>query len=100
MSIKGTGANDVVYGYGTRFSAVQFGLQVPIFLGHQRARIKAAKLSESIAQAEYITEQQKLQSKQAQLMAAYNSGTDAARYYEEKGLKNAGVMRRAAVKAI
>ena len=98
MSIKGTGANDVFYGYGTRFSAVQFGLQVPIFLGHQRARIKAAKLSESIAQADYVTEQQKLQSKQAQLMAAYNSGTDATRYYEEKGLKNAGVMRRAAVR--
>ncbi|NDC42733.1 MAG: CusA/CzcA family heavy metal efflux RND transporter, partial [Chitinophagia bacterium] len=41
-SIRGVGADERYYSYGTRFQAVQLGMSVPLFRTAERARIAAA----------------------------------------------------------
>jgi len=57
-SIKGTGADDKVYGSGYRFTSVQAGVSIPIFSKSQKAKIEAAKFNTKIVANNYQVELQ------------------------------------------
>jgi len=46
---QNTGSGEVFYGAGKRFQGVQAGVQLPIFNGASKARVKAAQIGEQVA---------------------------------------------------
>lgn len=95
-SFTGTGADNKVYNSSHRFSSVQIGVGIPIFAGSQKAKVKASKLAESIADNQYQLQLQQLQVQQKKLLAAYEANAETVKYFEETGLKNADVILKTA----
>lgn len=91
-SFTGTGADNKVYSSSHRFNSVQVGVGIPIFASAQKARIKASKLTETIAAGEYRLQQQSLQNQYKKLAAAYRNHKETVRYFEENGLPDAGII--------
>lgn len=89
MSIRGTGADDKIYNASTRFSAVQFGLGLPLFFGAQKAQLKADKIDSKIAAYNYSVGITSLQNAYAQALANYSKNLVAVNYYENNALQNA-----------
>jgi len=89
MSIRGTGADNIVYDASQRFSSAQIGLGIPLFFGSQKARIKASKTNVLIAETAYS---QKMLEMQTQLKAAffqYRNNLEVVNNYEKVQLQNA-----------
>ncbi len=95
-SFTGTGADNKVYSSGHRFSSVQLGIGIPIFAGSQKAKIKASKLAEGIAENQYQLQQQLLQAQREKWLKAYEGNTAIIQYFEETGLKNADIILKTA----
>ena len=91
-SIKGTGADNKVYGAGSRFSAVQLGVGIPIFARAQKEKINSARVSSRIAENNYALVLKTLQSDYQVAMAEYNKYLQAVQYFENTGLKNAALV--------
>lgn len=88
-SFKGIGADDNYYGTSKRFHSVQFGIGIPVFVQAQKAKVKASKIAEDIAEARLETESAALKSTYEELRSAYNNNMNIVKYYETTGLKNA-----------
>lgn len=95
-SFKGMGPDNNYYNGSNRFSSVQAGVGIPIFAGSQSAKIQASKVGESIAENEYETQLNFLQSRYKQLMSAHKSNTGITQYFEDSGLKNAILIKETA----
>jgi cobalt-zinc-cadmium resistance protein CzcA len=91
-SFTGMGPDNILYSSGDRFSSIQLGLGIPIFMGSQRARIKAAKSASEIADSEYSAKLQILQNSYSQLLSRYESLKDVVEYFENSGLINADII--------
>lgn len=52
MTMKGSGADNKIYTYGTRFQNVTVGVSVPLFSGYRHQRILAMKVNEQVMQNE------------------------------------------------
>ena len=99
-SIKGTGADNNLYSSAKRFSSVQVGVGIPIFIKAQKAKINSAKFSKQIAENEYSAAIQKLQSEYKWAFAQYNKHLQTVQYFEIKGLQNAELVASTANKQL
>lgn len=95
-SFTGTGADNKVYSSAHRFNAVQLGIGIPIFAGSQKARVKASKLAEIVAESQYQLQRQSMEVQQKKLLASYQSNAAVVKYFEETGLKNADLILKTA----
>jgi cobalt-zinc-cadmium resistance protein CzcA len=95
-SIKGMGADNVLYGAGQRFSAVQLGIGIPIFARSQNNRIAGAKLNKQVAESNYQVGIQSLENAYLSANLQYQKNLETLKYYEEQALKNATVITNTA----
>lgn len=98
MSMKGTGADNVIYNSSSRFGAMQVGIGIPLFFGAQKARLNASKISRSIADNTYLQELNALQAQYRSAVAQYRTNLTAVNYYETTGLNNSTLIFDAANK--
>jgi cobalt-zinc-cadmium resistance protein CzcA len=91
-SIKGMGADNKVYGSGSRFNAVQFSIGIPIFAKAQKAKINSAKFTRQIAENNYAVGVQALQSEYQAALVQYNKYLHTVQYFENTALKNAALI--------
>lgn len=92
QSIQGNGADNVVYGSSSRFSAVQLGIGIPLFYGAQKARINAAKVLELVWENSYKTAAQTMTVEYDSLSIQYQRQEQAVKYYEERALADANII--------
>lgn len=97
-SFKGMGPDNNYYDGSNRFSSIQAGLGFPIFTGSQKAKIKASKIGESIAENEYEIQRQILQARYKQLISTYESNSRITQCFEDTGLKNITLIKETAHK--
>jgi heavy metal efflux system protein len=88
-SIQGTGADNKVYAASKRFSAVQLGLDIPIFTKAQKAKVNSSKLNRQIVENNYTLSKQEIQSAYQSSIARYNQLLATVKYFENTGLNNA-----------
>jgi heavy metal efflux system protein len=86
-SFKGIGLDD-----SKRFHSAQIGLGIPLFGGSQKAKIKASKIAENIAENDYQTQVLILKSEYKKLLSQYQSNLETVKYFEEKGNQNANTI--------
>jgi cobalt-zinc-cadmium resistance protein CzcA len=91
-SIKGTGADNKIYGSGQRFSSVQVGVGIPIFAKAQKVKINSAKFSKQLAENNYTVGLQSLKAEYDVAVAQYHKSQETVQYYESKALKNAALI--------
>jgi cobalt-zinc-cadmium resistance protein CzcA len=90
------GADNVLYGAGQRFSAVQLGIGIPIFARSQNNRIAGAKLNKQVAESNYQVGIQSLENAYLSANLQYRKNLETLKYYEEQALKNATVITNTA----
>ncbi|MBC7524369.1 MAG: CusA/CzcA family heavy metal efflux RND transporter [Flavobacterium sp.] len=95
-SFIGTGADNQVYDKSNRFHSGQLGLGIPLFGGSQKAKIKASKIGESIAQNDYENQKKVLKNLYKSLYAQYKNQLDKIDYFEKTGLSNIKVIEETA----
>ncbi len=86
MSIRGIGADNKAYTTTYRFQSAQFGLGIPLFFGAQKAKIGALKIDKQIAQYNYLSGVNSLQTAYSQALANYTKNKQAVDYYEGSAL--------------
>lgn len=96
MSMKGTGADNVLYSSRPRFNSLQMGLSVPLFYGSQTAKVRASEISENMVKADLNMGLQNLKSELAMAFSKYNSKLTVFKYFDEVAVKNAQAMQKAA----
>src|SRR5690606_78586 len=72
-SFKGIGPNDIYYNAVPRFHSVQFGIGLPIFSSGQRAKVKASRISENIAESNLQNFRYSMEVQREQLNIAYQN---------------------------
>ncbi|MCG2793517.1 MAG: CusA/CzcA family heavy metal efflux RND transporter [Weeksellaceae bacterium] len=97
-SFKGTGADNKLYNASPQFHSVQVGVSIPIFSQSQKARLTAARISESIADNQLKATNMYLQNRYKQLSESYQRQMEIVNDYETEGLKNATVVTETAQK--
>lgn len=97
-SFKGMGADDKVYNASPQFHSVQVGVSVPIFSGGQKARIEAAKVSQSVAESEMKNAEFNLQNQLKKANRIYQTNLEIVSRYETSDLKNADIITETAKK--
>jgi cobalt-zinc-cadmium resistance protein CzcA len=97
-TITGTGADNIVYDKATRFQSAQVGLGIPLFGGAQKAKIKAAKLAESIANNEWQFGKKAVQQQFLNAQSLYINSQERLDYYEKTALPNASIITATANK--
>ncbi|TKB97773.1 CusA/CzcA family heavy metal efflux RND transporter [Pedobacter cryophilus] len=95
-SIQGTGADNNIYTASTRFSAVQFGIGIPIFMQAQKAKINSAKFNLEIAENNYNVVLQSIQSEYQIALNQHHKYLKTVTYFKEIGLKNADLINKTA----
>lgn len=91
-SIKGMGADNQLYGSGSRFGAVQLGVGIPIFTKAQKTKIEGAVISRKIAESNYSVAVQNMQTQYQIVYTQYLKQLQSIDYYESKALKNAEII--------
>ncbi|MDO8998632.1 MAG: CusA/CzcA family heavy metal efflux RND transporter [Bacteroidota bacterium] len=92
MTMKGSGADNLIYTSSTRFQSVQVGVGIPLFFGAQRAKINSSKINQIISENNYLQEVNLLQSQYKSTLRQYQSNLATVNYYENTALKNAAVI--------
>jgi len=100
VSIKGTGADDKVYGSDKRFNSVQVGIGIPIFAKAQKEKVNSAKFIMQIAESNYAVGLQQLQSEYNKTFTQYNKYKQTVQYFESTALKNADLIASTANKQL
>lgn len=98
MSMRGFGADNVLYNGNSRFQSAQIGVGIPLFYGAQRSKVKAAQTNKIIADNSYANSIQLLKADQSKALLEYNRSLQAVTYYEQKALKNADTIIQTANK--
>lgn len=97
-SIRGVGADNIVYGSGTRFSSALIGIGIPIFAGSQKAKISSSRAYERIAETNYQLQLQTLESQYRTAVTQYLAGVQSVAYFEKTALPNASLITQTANK--
>lgn len=97
-TITGTGADNVLYDKSTRFQSAQFGLGIPLFGGAQKAKIKASKIAETIAENDFQKGKLQIQQQFSNAQSQYQKSLEQLDYYEKTGLPNAKIISSTANK--
>ncbi|WP_161890592.1 CusA/CzcA family heavy metal efflux RND transporter [Pontibacter russatus] len=72
-----------------RFSAVQFGVGVPLFFGAQKSRIQAARIREQTARNSYSAGELTLQTQLRKALEQFQLATESLDYFEQTALPTA-----------
>ena len=97
-TFRGIGSDDVLYTTSTRFQAVQVGVGIPLFFGAQKARISASKVSQHIAENNYLQEKQIIQTQYKSMLSQYKNYFKTVIYFEQTAVKNAELINTTANK--
>ncbi|MGF1924729.1 MAG: CusA/CzcA family heavy metal efflux RND transporter, partial [Bacteroidia bacterium] len=97
-TIRGAGPDNILYSGSTRFNSGQVGVALPIFVGAQRAKIRAAKIFETEKANEYEMQKQQLQSQLTATVFAYKNQSEALIEIERAALPSAKIITETAAK--
>ena len=86
------GISQKYYGASNRFGVYQVGLGLPIFNGASKARVKASRIGEEIAEVQKQQLLDQLSTQYIQLRERYLQHKNAYDYYEKEGLMYAKTM--------
>ncbi|HEY1046435.1 MAG TPA: CusA/CzcA family heavy metal efflux RND transporter [Bacteroidia bacterium] len=100
MTMKGVGADNVLYGYGNRFHSFQVSVGIPVFSQAARSSIKASQINESIVNNQYQLAEKEMQLKWIEAIQKYENAGVQLNYYETTGINNAQEMQAAADKQL
>jgi cobalt-zinc-cadmium resistance protein CzcA len=89
QNVNGT---EQYFGPNRRFSGFQVGVSVPLWANPQLARLKAAGISEKIAQSNFEFQQKNIEGEYAQLMQEYLKQKTNLEYYEKNALPQADLI--------
>jgi len=89
MTMTGTGADNQYYNSSSHFNSAQVGIGVPLFFGSQKAKIKVAKVSETIAENNFQQQLQSLKVEYQNALKHYETNLHAVTYFENSALPNA-----------
>nr|WP_299416529.1 TolC family protein [uncultured Emticicia sp.] len=87
-SIRGTGADNKVYGGFYRFQTIQVGVGIPIFTVAQKAKINSEKVNKLIAESSYSVGLQSLNFDYRSAMIQYKKFQKTVEYFEKTALNN------------
>ena len=93
MSIRGTGAENVVYQGGDRFSSFQVGVGIPVFRKGIKASIHSAQRLEEVKADIYEAKKSEISALIQQKYVLYNASMGQMENYEKSALPNAGLIR-------
>jgi len=88
-TIRGVGADNILYDGSSRFGSVQLGIGIPVFGKGQKNMIEATRFSRQIAESNYQTGLQEIQSQYAGAVTQYLKYQQSLRYYQTEALPNA-----------
>lgn len=77
------------YNRGNRFQSVQLGIEIPVFAGAQRARIKSARTQQLIAKNDTDYRNKQLHTEFESVFRQVGQYADVVEEYEKTALKNA-----------
>jgi cobalt-zinc-cadmium resistance protein CzcA len=89
QSIRGMGADNVIYTGSSRFSSVHVGVGLPLFFGSQKAKISTSKTQELISENNYRLKLQRMNLEFQKAFNDYQLNIQTIKYFEESALKNA-----------
>ncbi len=92
MSMRGTGADNVLYTSSKRFNSVQVGIGIPISSKAQKARINAFQLNEQIANISKEEQMQLLQNSRTNSMIDYTNKRSSVEYFEQFAIQNSNIL--------
>ncbi|MBS1652531.1 MAG: CusA/CzcA family heavy metal efflux RND transporter [Bacteroidetes bacterium] len=92
MTMKGTGADGIDYGYSSRFQAITFGIGVPLFFNSQGAKIKSSKRMMDFEKTDVEFKQLKLKTEFNVALKNYLIGKNSLDIYKNKQLVNANTL--------
>jgi cobalt-zinc-cadmium resistance protein CzcA len=93
VSIRGTGADNVVYQGGDRFSSFQVGVGIPIFQKGIRASIHSAQMVEEVKANMYEAKKSEINAQIQEKYVLYNATMAQLEQYEKSALPNARLIR-------
>jgi cobalt-zinc-cadmium resistance protein CzcA len=82
------------FGPGARFQGVQAGVAVPLLRGPQKARVRAARLQEQVAQAGYDRYRAEIAGQLDELLARRREQQQRLAYFEATALPQAAIITR------
>ncbi len=95
-SIRGTGADNVIYNGWHRFQSVQVGVGIPIFATAQKAKINSEKVNKLVAESNYEVGLQSISNAYQTALGEYNKFLKTVEYYEKTALSNANLINTTA----
>lgn len=95
-TIRGVGADNIVYDGSTRFGSVQLGIGIPVFGKGQKNMMEATRFSRQIAESNYQAGLQEIQSQYAGAVTQYVKYQQSLRYYQSEALPNATIISETA----
>jgi len=98
MSMRGNGADNVLYNGSSRFQSAQLGIGIPLFYGAQKAKISASKIYQNFNENNYLLQKQLLQKQFQVIYLQYKNQTEAINYYEQTALPNTKIISETANK--
>ena len=87
-SIRGTGADNKVYGGFYRFQSIQIGVGIPIFTAAQRAKINSEKVNKLVAESSYLVGLQSLNNAYRTAIIEHEKFQKTVEYFENTALNN------------
>ena len=96
MSMKGWGADQKDYSFSNRFQSGQISLGIPVFFQAQKARIAAGEQELRVYENNYKMGVQNLKTGYATAVNQYQKFLQTVSYYENKALKEAGLLEKTA----
>lgn len=97
QSIRGIGADDVLYNARNRFNGGQIGVGVPLFYKAQKARINAANEAVLIGENELEYSKLQLNSELQSALAKHENNLEILSYFENTQLPNAALIYNTAL---
>ncbi len=96
MSMKGVGADNQFYTSNTRFQSMQIGVGIPIFIGAQKAAVKAADIDKEIAANGLQIGQQNIAQQWSQAAMKVSNYKAIVDFYDSIGLQNSNNLKTSA----
>jgi cobalt-zinc-cadmium resistance protein CzcA len=80
------------FGSADRFTGIQAGIAIPLWIAPYTAKVKAARINQKIAQTNAVYFQQKLSSEYNSLLSEYEKYSSSLDYYEKQALPEANLI--------
>jgi heavy metal efflux pump (cobalt-zinc-cadmium) len=87
------------FGLGNRFTAIQAGITIPLWLGSHVAKIKASKLKEKVTQFNAESYSKSLSGNYNSLLGEYAKYNNSLNYYEKQAVPEANLIIDQATKS-